>query len=63
LNGEIIDNTLPPNEAVERFILWLQTHFTNGCILVAHNGKRFDFPIFKRYLKESSEIFGEPLLE
>ena len=61
LNGEVINDTLPANEAIESFILWLQTYFPNGCILVAHNGKRFDFPIFKRYLKQSSKIYGEPL--
>ena len=60
LNGEVIKDVLPSDEAIDSFILWLQAHFPNGCILVAHNGKRFDFPIFKRYLKQSTKTFGEP---
>ena len=62
LNGEAINNTLPPDEGIDNFILWLQTNFPNGCILVAHNGKRFDFPILKRYLKKSSKTFSEPFI-
>jgi DNA polymerase III epsilon subunit-like protein len=39
--------------------LWLHAHFRNGCILVAHNGKRFDFPILKRYLQLTSKTYDE----
>ena len=51
LYGDVIDGTVPADEGMEKFISWLQTHFPRGCILVAHNGKRFDFPIVKRYIK------------
>ena len=62
INGHVISDTVPPIDGIDKFILWLQTHFSNGCILVAHNGKRFDFPILKRYLnlysKRLDKLYG-----
>ena len=51
LHGDVIRDTVPAKEGIEKFISWLQVHFASGCILLAHNGKRFDFPILKRYIK------------
>ena len=53
-NGRVIDDTMEAQEGIKRFISWIEMEFPGGCILVAHNGKRFDFPILKRYLESSS---------
>jgi len=59
LNGDVITDTVSAADGIEMFILWLHAHFSNGCILVAHNGKRFDFPILKRYLQLTSKTYDE----
>lgn len=49
VNGQVVPS-IPVKSAVDKFTTWI-SKFKNVCI-VAHNGRRFDFPIFVSILKK-----------
>ena len=58
LYGDVIKDTVPAEDGIKMFLSWLKKNFPESCTLVSHNGKRFDFPILKRYLGMASTNCG-----
>ena len=53
VNGEVVES-VPVRSAIDKFISWL-TKFKNVC-LIAHNGRRFDFPILVSILRKCGDM-------
>ncbi|KAH3811476.1 hypothetical protein DPMN_139886 [Dreissena polymorpha] len=53
VNGEVV-KSVPVKSGIEQFITWV-SRFRNVC-LIAHNGRRFDFPILVSILRKGGNL-------